>query len=128
MPASIELRYLMRCACVSYIGDCRMPAACEQFVRDHGPEIVRKNLGRNLTLHLVNLCDFGLIRPEVVYRTTVQFYRLRHQMEEIGETPSTVVGSDGADRAGSGSPEAATSRVDATASPKSFTSDVKEEM
>jgi hypothetical protein len=68
----------------SYIGDCRLVMACETFVKECGPEIVQKNLGRNLILHLVNLCDFGLIRPEIVYRIAVQFFRLRRQLEDSG--------------------------------------------
>ena len=59
-----------------------MPVACETFVREHGAEIVRQKLGRNLLLHLTNLCDFGLIRPEIVYRTAVQFLILRRQLED----------------------------------------------
>lgn len=69
----------------SYIGDCRLPAACEAFVREHGAGIVQQKLGRNLLLHLVNLSDFGLIRPEIVYRTAVQFLHLRRQLEDSAD-------------------------------------------
>ena len=70
----------------SYIGDCRLPAACELFVREHGAHIVQQKLGRNLLLHLVNLVDFGLIRPEIVYRTAVQFLHLRRQLEDSADS------------------------------------------
>jgi hypothetical protein len=62
-----------------------MATACETFVSESGATIVSKNLGCNLILHLVNLSDFGLIRPEVVYRTAIQFFRLRRQLEDSGE-------------------------------------------
>lgn len=69
----------------SYIGDCRLAAACEAFVRERGAEVVQQKLGRNLLLHLINLCDFGLIRPEIVYRTAVHFLHLRRQLEDSGD-------------------------------------------
>ena len=80
---------VLRLFCVlfySYIGDCRLPAACEAFVRERGVEIVQRKLGRNFLLHLVNLSDFGLIRPEIVYRTAVQFLHLRRQQEDSADS------------------------------------------
>ena len=80
-----QLVYDIRCLfCFvsSYIGDCQLTVACEAFVKDYGSEIYQKNLGRNFILHLVNLCDFSLIRPEIVYRIAIQFFRLRRQLED----------------------------------------------
>lgn len=71
----------------SYIGDCRVQAACESFVHEVGPEIVRRNLTRNLMLHLVNLADFGLIRPQAVYRVAIQYFRLRSRLDVEDSTP-----------------------------------------
>ena len=70
----------------SYIGDCQLTKACSTFVEEHGPEIVRLNLCRNLFLHLVNLVDFGLIQPDVVYRNAVQILKLRHGLSMEGDT------------------------------------------
>jgi len=80
------LQFLVVLVLCSYIGDCRLPVACESFVREHGAEIVRQKLGRNLLLHLTNLCDFGLLRPEIVYRTAVQYLHLRRQLEDSADS------------------------------------------
>jgi len=55
---------------------------------------VRLNLCRNLFLHLVNLVDFGLIQPDVVYSNAVQILKLRRRLlAEKGtvELPAGVV-------------------------------------
>ena len=64
----------------SYIGDCLVPRACADFVQEYGTEIVQRNLCRNVLVHLTNLCDFGLIRADVLSRTTMQLFRLRAKM------------------------------------------------
>ena len=69
----------MTFAC-SYIGDCLVPRACADFVQEYGTEIVQRNLCRNVLVHLTNLCDFGLIRADVLSRTTMQLFRLRAKM------------------------------------------------
>ncbi|BFZ02950.1 hypothetical protein BsWGS_05989 [Bradybaena similaris] len=63
-----------------YIGDCMVPHACMTFVDEHGAEIIQKHLRRNFLLHLVNLFDFGLIRPDVVQRTYARLENLRHEI------------------------------------------------
>ena len=67
-----------------YIGDCSVPQACFTFVKEHGKEIVRRNLCRNLLIHLVNLFDFNLIRPDVVERMFAIVENLRHEMSSHG--------------------------------------------
>ncbi|ESP03845.1 hypothetical protein LOTGIDRAFT_71464, partial [Lottia gigantea] len=62
-----------------YISDCQIPQACYTFVQKHGPEILEKNLLRNFTIHLVNLFDFSLIRPDVVQRCTSQLELLKEE-------------------------------------------------
>lgn len=79
--------YVVSCFLLhSYIGDCRLPSACEAFIRERGVEVVQRKLGRNLLLHLVSLSDFGLLRPEIVYRTAVQFLHLRRQLEDSADS------------------------------------------
>ncbi|KAH9498850.1 Polycomb protein suz12, partial [Bulinus truncatus] len=63
-----------------YIGDCMVPQACFTFVAEHGKKIIGKNLCRNFLLHLVNLFDFSLIRPEIVQRAFAMLETLRHEM------------------------------------------------
>ncbi|XP_059143251.1 polycomb protein suz12-B-like isoform X2 [Physella acuta] len=63
-----------------YIGDCMVPRASFTFVEEHGAEIIKKNLCRNFLLHLVNLFDFSLIRPDVVQRAYAMLENLRHQI------------------------------------------------
>ncbi|KAK3751064.1 hypothetical protein RRG08_044641 [Elysia crispata] len=67
-----------------YIGDCSVPQACFTFVEEHGQEIVRKNLCRNFLIHLVNLFDFSLIRPDVVERMFALVENLRHELSSDG--------------------------------------------
>ncbi|XP_041362873.1 polycomb protein suz12-like [Gigantopelta aegis] len=62
------------------IGDVQIPVACSTFVELHGREIIEKNLCRNFILHMVNLFDFSLIRPEVVQRTIGQIECLKEEM------------------------------------------------
>ncbi|XP_076459163.1 polycomb protein suz12-like [Babylonia areolata] len=64
-----------------YIADCQIPKACFSFVEEHGREVLEKKLARNLLVHLVNLFDFSLIRPEVVQRTFAMLENLRDSME-----------------------------------------------
>ncbi|CAL1528975.1 unnamed protein product [Lymnaea stagnalis] len=68
-----------------YIGDCMVPRASFTFVEEHGEEIIRKNLCRNFLLHLVNLFDFSLIRPEVVQRAYAMLENLRHSISSQGK-------------------------------------------
>lgn len=63
-----------------YIADCQISKACFKFVEEHGREILEKNLSRNFLIHLVNLFDFSLIRPEVVQRAFSMLENLRDSM------------------------------------------------
>ncbi|XP_064602892.1 polycomb protein suz12-like isoform X2 [Liolophura sinensis] len=64
----------------NYISDCQLPVACKEFVAEHGPSIIQRKLCKNFLLHLVNLFDFSLIRPEVVHRTYAMLQNLREEM------------------------------------------------
>ncbi|KAK7112534.1 polycomb protein suz12-like isoform X2 [Littorina saxatilis] len=64
-----------------YIADCQIPKACFKFVEEHGVEILEKNLSRNFLIHLVNLFDFSLVRPEVVQRAFAMLENLRDSRE-----------------------------------------------
>ncbi|CAH1793789.1 unnamed protein product, partial [Owenia fusiformis] len=52
----------------NYVGDCEMGQACVDFAEKFKEELERKKLKRNLLLHFVNLFDFGLIQPDIVYK------------------------------------------------------------
>ncbi len=67
--------------CCSYIADCQIPKACLSFVEKHGEKIVKRTLCRNFVMHLTNLYDFGLIKPDVVRRTVMQLFKLRDRLE-----------------------------------------------
>lgn len=62
------------------MADCQIVSACTTFVEEHGNEILEKNLSRNFLIHLVNLFDFSLIRPEVVQRSYAMLENLRESM------------------------------------------------
>ncbi|XP_025103313.1 polycomb protein suz12-B-like isoform X1 [Pomacea canaliculata] len=64
----------------NYMADCQIVSACTTFVEEHGNEILEKNLSRNFLIHLVNLFDFSLIRPEVVQRSYAMLENLRESM------------------------------------------------
>ena len=51
------------------MGDCQIKLACEMFVEQCGKELLRRNLFRNLVLHMSNLQDFGLIDPMTISAT-----------------------------------------------------------
>jgi hypothetical protein len=44
----------------------QIPAACIQFTKEKGSEIVQKNIVYSFLAHLTSLCDFGLITPSVI--------------------------------------------------------------
>jgi len=64
----------------SFIGDCSLPKACATFVQEYGETIIHKNLFHNFLLHITNLFDFGLVRPDTVTRTMMQLYWLQHRL------------------------------------------------
>jgi len=51
----------------TFVGDCQMPLALKKFIEEKGEEIVRKNLYRNFSLHLINLYEFGIIGSAHVF-------------------------------------------------------------
>lgn len=51
----------------TFVGDCQMPLALKKFIEEKGDEIVRKNLYRNFSLHLINLYEFGIIGSAHVF-------------------------------------------------------------
>ncbi|KAK2160521.1 hypothetical protein LSH36_131g00036 [Paralvinella palmiformis] len=74
----------------NYIADCQMPAALCLFVEEYGTSLLQQNLVRNFLLHVINLYDFGLVRPEVVYRTVMHLLTLRNKLEADGLLPAPV--------------------------------------
>lgn len=61
----------------NYIGDCQIMTACQDFVNTHGEDILRKNLYRNFKLHMINLFDFSLIKPEEVHKTLAKLEEIK---------------------------------------------------
>ncbi|XP_055845929.1 polycomb protein Su(z)12-like isoform X2 [Episyrphus balteatus] len=52
-----------------YVGDCQLALICDRFLDAYGIEIIRKNLYRNFILHMCSLFDYGLVSPEILYKT-----------------------------------------------------------
>src|SRR6218665_531850 len=75
----------------SYISDCQIPNACSTFVEEYGAEVIHRNLRRNFLLHLVNLSDFGLLRPSVMHRTAVKFFQLCKKLAEVSKTSAQSI-------------------------------------
>lgn len=65
-----------------------MPTALSLFVEEYGTSLLQQNLVRNFLLHVINLYDFGLVRPEVVYRTVMHLLTLRNKLEADGLLPA----------------------------------------
>lgn len=64
----------------SFIADVQIPMACYSFVDEHGEAVIRQHLEGNLLLHLVNLFDFSLIKPEVVQNTITRIEQLKEHL------------------------------------------------
>ena len=78
-------RVLVQDECVfplffSSIADCQLSKACFAFVKEHGKDVLVKNLSKNFLIHLVNLFDFSLIRPDVVQRAYAMLENLRYSI------------------------------------------------
>lgn len=52
------------------------------FIDLKGKELLKKNLYKNFVMHMCNLSDFGLVSPEVQYKTIQKLQRLLSSYEE----------------------------------------------
>lgn len=59
-----------------YVGDIQIPLACEMFLDIRGKELLMKNLYKNFVLHMCNLSDYGLITPDILYKTIQKLQRM----------------------------------------------------
>lgn len=59
-----------------FLGDGQVGLAAESFVREQGGLIQREGLRGNLLLHLANLADYGVLRPEMIERCMAVFDQL----------------------------------------------------
>ena len=66
----------------SYVGDIQIPLACDMFIDIKGKELLKKNLYKNFVMHMCNLSDYGLVSPEVQYKTIQKLQCLLSQYEE----------------------------------------------
>ncbi|XP_071128422.1 polycomb protein suz12-B-like [Mytilus edulis] len=64
----------------NYISDCQIVTAALEFVTLHGQEILQKNLYQNFILHMVNLFDFSLIKPEEVQKILTKLEEIKTSM------------------------------------------------
>lgn len=65
-----------------YVGDIQIPLACDMFIDMRGKELLKKNLYRNFVLHMCNLFDYGLVSPEVLYKTIQKLQRMLSSFED----------------------------------------------
>jgi polycomb protein SUZ12 len=75
----------------SFVGDYQLPIACQTFVEEYGPKIIKKGLYHNFILHLTNLYDFGLIRPDLIQRTIAKFIALQNTLSGGANDTKTEV-------------------------------------
>ena len=57
-----------------------LPELLQRFIRDKGPSMLEKQLENNYMQHLVNLHDFGLIKPSVVHQSFAALLRLKKDL------------------------------------------------
>lgn len=63
-----------------YKSDLKIPSACYHFIEDYGHEILAKKLYKNLTLHLANLYDYGLLSSDDVHRCITKIRQMRNEI------------------------------------------------
>ena len=68
----------------SFIGDRTIPKAVSMFIQEYGTEIIQRNLFRNALVHLGNLGDFGLLKPDALRTAANQLLRLRAKVHSDG--------------------------------------------
>ncbi|CAF0937548.1 unnamed protein product [Didymodactylos carnosus] len=74
----------------NFIADSQMTLACELFVRNHGNEIIEKNLIKNFYLHLITLQLYNLLRKSDVAKCIVRMKTFlscskKHKLDENDE-------------------------------------------
>lgn len=71
-----------------------MNQACMLFVEQHGTTIIKKNLCRNVLLHLVSMHDFGLVNTVTIDKAMAHLRDL-NQQKDGQEQPKTQDSADG---------------------------------
>ncbi|XP_046581921.1 polycomb protein SUZ12-like isoform X2 [Haliotis rubra] len=64
-----------------YIADCQLGPACKTFIEENGKTVIEKNLCRNFMLHMVNLFDFSLIKPDLVHNIMGQLEIMKQKIK-----------------------------------------------
>ncbi|RXN33094.1 polycomb suz12-A [Labeo rohita] len=77
-----------------FIADNQMNQACMLFVEQHGTTIIKKNLCRNVLLHLVSMHDFGLVNTVTIDKAMAHLRDL-NQQKDGQEQPKTQDSADG---------------------------------
>ena len=57
-----------------------LPDLLQRFIHDKGGLMLEKQLENNYLQHLVNLHDFGLIKPSVVHQSYTALLRLKNNL------------------------------------------------
>merc|ERR1712150_123381 len=60
---------------INIVGDYQVPRAIDLFIEKYGRIIRENNWYKNFVLHLINLHDFHVITPKVVFEATCKFKR-----------------------------------------------------
>ncbi|KAI2666183.1 Polycomb protein suz12-A [Labeo rohita] len=76
-----------------FIADNQMNQACMLFVEQHGTTIIKKNLCRNVLLHLVSMHDFGLVNTVTIDKAMAHLRDL-NQQKDGQEQPKTQDSAD----------------------------------
>ena len=50
----------------NFVADSQVYSACELFISEQTPNLVKLNLFNNFLLHLANLHDYGLLKPQEI--------------------------------------------------------------
>ncbi|MED6283530.1 Polycomb protein suz12-B [Characodon lateralis] len=81
----------------SFIADNQMKQAVMLFVENRGAHIIRRNLCRNLLLHLVSMHDFNLVRTATIDRAMARLQQIQQELPDTKEDQQDdIMGSVGA--------------------------------
>lgn len=71
------------------LADQEVPSLVTNFVKEYGEDIIRRNLSKNLILHLTNLHSFGLLRPDDLEETVLQVYKMEEGLPKSSSSSAS---------------------------------------
>ncbi len=67
----------------NFVADSQIYRACEQFIYEQTHNLIRFNLFNNFLLHLANLHDYGLLRPDEILKLVDYLHETKQSICKI---------------------------------------------